>query len=306
MAASGPALDLLQRVQVVPYSVLGQQLVRGEGVVDRAGPPDAGIVFCDPAGLPFIQRTGPGGAGGASGAIYDFLGIRDDDAFPEPVREAVTAVGLAKHHAYPQEEGGPLHCIHTVGPNFNRRCAAAPAVSPRRRPRGPRLSPAARRPAAASSRRDDGSQHSREEAQGELAAAYKNVLCEFHAAASGEGGPTQLRLLPISGGIFAGPFADEIAPLTMDALGAAAAELPREVPPEAGNTRRELRAKPPPSRTGERPYPRACQPAAAPLRLSARRARRLRAGAQDRHGRGGATARRVRQRGGATAKRVRQ
>mmetsp|Transcript_43366 Transcript_43366/g.140658 ORF Transcript_43366/g.140658 Transcript_43366/m.140658 type:complete len:213 (+) Transcript_43366:154-792(+) len=208
MAASGPALDLLQRVQVVPYSVLGQQLVRGEGVVDRADPPDASVVFCDPAGLPFIQRTGPGGAGGASGAIYDFLGIRDDDAFPEPVREAVTTVGLAKHHAYPQEEGGPLHCIHTVGPNFNRR-------------------------------RDDGSQHSREEAQGELAAAYKNVLCEFHAAASGEGGPTQLRLLPISGGIFAGPFADDIAPLTMDALGAAAAELPPAVPQEAGTGHEE-------------------------------------------------------------------
>jgi len=203
--------------------------------VDRAGPPDAGIVFCDPAGLPFIQRTGPGGAGGASGAIYDFLGIRDDDAFPEPVREAVTAVGLAKHHAYPQEEGGPLHCIHTVGPNFNRR-------------------------------RDDGRQHSREEAQEELAAAYKNVLCEFHAAASGEGGPTQLRLLPISGGIFAGPFADEIAPLTMDALGAAAAELPPEVSAHI------------------------LAPASPPLLLCVF----LRAGAQDRHGRGGAAARRVR------------
>ena len=54
---------------------------RGEGVVDRAGPPDAGIVFCDPAGLPFIQRTGPGGAGGASGAVQRLVVGGDDDIF---------------------------------------------------------------------------------------------------------------------------------------------------------------------------------------------------------------------------------
>ena len=63
----------------------------------------------------------------------------------------------------------------------------------------------------------------------ELATAYANVLCEFCAAASAEGGPTELRMLPISGGIFAGPFADEIATLTMDAIGAAAIKLPPEV-----------------------------------------------------------------------------
>ena len=79
---------------------------------------------------------------------------------------------------------------------------------------------------AAASRRDGG--FTREDAREELAAAYRNVLCEFHAAASGEGGPTELRLLPISGGIFAGRFKGEIATLTMDALGAAEALLPRE------------------------------------------------------------------------------
>jgi len=133
------AVLLLQRIEVVPYSVLGQQLVRGEGVIDRAAHPDTGIAFCDPTVLSLVQGAGPGCAGGASGAIYDFLGIRDDNTFPQPVREVATAVGLAKHHAYPQEEGGPLHCIHTVSPNFSRRCAAPPAASPRRRPRRPRL-----------------------------------------------------------------------------------------------------------------------------------------------------------------------
>jgi len=59
----------------------------------------------------------------------------------------------------------------------------------------------------------------------ELAATYRNVLREFAEAASAEGGPSILRLLPISGGIFAGPFQREIAPLTMDALAAAEATL---------------------------------------------------------------------------------
>ena len=212
------AILLLQRIEVVPYSVLGQQLVRGEGVIDRAGHPDTGIAFCDPADVSLVQGAGPGCAGGASGAIYDFLGIRDDNAFPQPVREVATAVGLAKHHAYPQEGGGVLHCIHTIGPNFNCRCALCLIAPPCTGERAPRRS-----------RRDDGSEHSRKGAQEELATAYANVLCEFHAAASAEGGPTELRMLPISGGVFAGPFADEIATLTMDAIGAAAIKLPPEV-----------------------------------------------------------------------------
>jgi hypothetical protein len=59
----------------------------------------------------------------------------------------------------------------------------------------------------------------------ELAGAYCNVLREFAGAASAEDGPSTLRLLPISGGIFAGPFQREIAPLTMDAIAAADATL---------------------------------------------------------------------------------
>jgi hypothetical protein len=114
LAPTAPAA-LLTRLVINPYSVLGQQLVPGQGVVGKAEQPDKSVAFCDPAGLHFIQHDGPSMAGGASGALYSFLGIRDSEAFPAPVRDAVTAVGLAKYHKYSDEH----HCIHTVGPNFN-------------------------------------------------------------------------------------------------------------------------------------------------------------------------------------------
>lgn len=114
LAPAAPAA-LLTRLVIAPYSVLGQQMVPGQGVVTKAEQPGPNVAFCDPAGLQFIQRHGPRMAGGASGALYSFLGIRDSETFPTPVRDAVTNVGLAKYHKYSDEQ----HCIHTVGPNFN-------------------------------------------------------------------------------------------------------------------------------------------------------------------------------------------
>ena len=61
-----------------------------------------------------------------------------------------------------------------------------------------------------------------EEAAAALATAYRNVLREFAAA------PLRvLRLLPVSGGIFAGPYQGDIAALTFDALDAALKMLPQ-------------------------------------------------------------------------------
>jgi len=217
---------LLARMLVVPYSVLGQQMVPGQGVVDMACQPDETIAFCDPAGLPFIQRHGPGMAGGASGALYSFLGIRDDDAFPTPVRDAVEAVGLAKYHKYSET----LHCIHTVGPNFNmsREDGSRHTIEVRSVLPSPSRRALARTPSLPTDR--GLTQAVRplplsQEAQTELAHAYRNVLREFVAAAGVEDGPWTLRLLPISGGIFAGPFQSEIAPLTMAAIAEADASL---------------------------------------------------------------------------------
>eukprot|EP00969_Alexandrium_andersonii_P311490 13763789-Alexandrium_andersonii.AAC.1 len=48
------------------------------------------MAFVDPAGLHHIQTHGPKNAGGAAGYNYQWLGIRDDAAFPEDVRQAIT------------------------------------------------------------------------------------------------------------------------------------------------------------------------------------------------------------------------
>ena len=82
------------------------------------------------------------------------------------------------------------HCIHTVGPKLGH------------------------------------GKYTDNEAVWKLAGAYRNVLSQFvrfavSKAAAGPaptGTPVRLRLLPISGGIFAGEYQQDIAPLTLAAL----------------------------------------------------------------------------------------
>ena len=188
-AAASAAASILPRIRVVEYGVLGTQLVPGSGIVKQAEPPDDFTAFVDPAGLPFIQRAGPGGAGGASGSIYEHIGIRDDDAFPEDVVAAIQNECEAAYHRYETEDGGVHHCIHTVGPMLGY------------------------------------DKYSWEEAAEKLAGAYHNVLSQYISFATSraeaglpEGAAVRLRLLPISGGIFAGEYQKRIAPLTLAAL----------------------------------------------------------------------------------------
>ena len=166
------------RVAVRPFGVLGTALTP-TGIVKAAAVPAPGLPIVDPAGMHHICG-GPRGAGGASGQIYRWLGISEDETFPQPVREGIRAPLQAKLHYY-----GTKACLHVVGPDFNGR----------------------------SCRRD--------EALDELTEAYSAVLREF--AQSRLGG---LRLLPISGGIFAGPFAPELPSLTCSALRRAFDGLP--------------------------------------------------------------------------------
>eukprot|EP00974_Lingulodinium_polyedra_P046566 4462236-Lingulodinium_polyedra.AAC.1 len=53
-------------------------------------PPSDACVIVDPAGLNYI-RQGPSGAGGAAGAVYQWLGIDRHNAFPSDVRSVITA-----------------------------------------------------------------------------------------------------------------------------------------------------------------------------------------------------------------------
>jgi hypothetical protein len=80
----------------------------------KSSPPDPDCLFVDPAGLNFIQRVGPSGAGGASGSIYRHIGIHDAGTFPLKVRMNVRAVGDAYWYVYNRI----YNCCHVVGPNF--------------------------------------------------------------------------------------------------------------------------------------------------------------------------------------------
>mmetsp|Transcript_157894 Transcript_157894/g.483878 ORF Transcript_157894/g.483878 Transcript_157894/m.483878 type:complete len:283 (+) Transcript_157894:56-904(+) len=166
---SPPGARLLAHTKVVPYGVLGSS---NSGTV--AAEPDDRTAFVDPAGLHHIQG-GPGGAGGAAGVIYRWLGISTHPSFPEAVRAAITAPLQAKFHAY--GASGEKKCIHVVGPDFRH------------------------------------GQYTREKAEDELAMAYFNVFKEFRAS-----GLQRLRLLPVSGGIFSGPFGGCLPELTASAL----------------------------------------------------------------------------------------
>ncbi len=180
-------LFVLKRISVVPYSVLGIQLTNTQKIIAVALPPDANCLFVDPAGLQMIQKLGPDAAGGASGAIYSFLDI--SDTFPIAVRKAVRNVGDAYWHKYKvsRKNGEEIfHCCHAVGPNFSE-MLQTPSES---------------------------------EAIIALTRVYKNIFREFIRSRL-----SKLRMLPVSGGIFAGKLRESIPYITFVAISQAILQL---------------------------------------------------------------------------------
>ena len=195
----GDALAYARGIKMVPYGVLGSALLWNGQMNYRAAPlPEAvpGCCIVDPAGLHHIQGpNGTSGAGGAAGDIYKWIELAQ---FPADVVTAVTAVGAAKHHAYTRRsDGAELHVIHAVGPDFRRRglWGADRGEPPFTRP----------------------------EAVAALGTAYANILLQFVGS-----GRRVLRLLPVSGGIFAGPYAGELPVLTLEGLAGGFAQLPEQ------------------------------------------------------------------------------
>ena len=97
-------LELL--MQVIYEGVLGS--IQGLNVATSKR-----SCITDPAGLDYIQRKGPREAGGASGAIYEFINIKTKASFPGRVRKAVDREGAATYQRY-----GVHHVIHAVGPDL--------------------------------------------------------------------------------------------------------------------------------------------------------------------------------------------
>ncbi len=168
---------------LVPHSVLGNRL-RSDGtlVVNAPEPSSDTCAFVDLVGHR-LQKLGPSAGTGTSAAIYRFLGLHTAASFPPEVVAAVAATGEAKAHAYalPGFSGEYATCIHVIGPDFSG---------------------------------DPGGPDTYEAATTSMSRAYVSVLSEF-AASCHEG---TLRLPPIAGGIFAGPWKDSIATLTRDAI----------------------------------------------------------------------------------------
>ena len=175
-------------VAVVDYGVLGMRLMHGPGrnrgdwIRRRGSDPGPIVAIVDPAGLQFIWESGPYLAGGASGALYEWLGIKAWQSFPVQVKYAIKAETHAKLHVYMPAPNyrhrGTAAVIHVAGPDFRPR----PDIT-------------------------------REEAVGVLAKAYCNVLEEFNRS-----GLKSLRLLPISGGILSGHLKAELPSLTAEAV----------------------------------------------------------------------------------------
>jgi hypothetical protein len=140
-------------------------------------------MFVDPAGLQMIQSLGPRAAGGASGAIYTLLNIA---AFPASVRRALCKVGDAYWHTYKvnRDIGTNVYqCCHAIGPNFG--SISSPTQTP--------ISETAALEA--------------------LVHVYTNILRQFIRSRL-----PKLRLLPISSGIFAGPFRNTMASMAFMAI----------------------------------------------------------------------------------------
>lgn len=88
-----------------------QRMATGEERT-TAPEPDAKTAIVDPAGLSFLQ-SGPVGAGGASGAIYRWLGIASDAKFPASVAAAIQDELQAKCNIYKR-----CAVIHVAAPDL--------------------------------------------------------------------------------------------------------------------------------------------------------------------------------------------
>ena len=116
-----PALTFANKIEVVPWGVLGDVMGGAKGpwsTKEVAPKPDATTLIVDPASLNIVRDPyfRPAEAGGAAGAIYRFLGIDSNAAFPADVAAALGGVGDAmyKRYGYPHA----IHVIHVIGPDF--------------------------------------------------------------------------------------------------------------------------------------------------------------------------------------------
>ena len=192
-----------------PYGVLGKQLTKKKAdetnavEIEIAKYPTAdSYAFCDPAGLTYIKdKTDVKDADGASKAIYEFLQIKNkpsgekkiNNSFGENVKTGITKETDAKYAEYTISPDEKVKCIHIVGPDFSTENDTGNMIQ-----------------------YYDDKNEDIIKAIKKLSKAYYNVLIEFILTEA-----PALRLLPISGDIFAGKFKNIMPQITYESLNAA-------------------------------------------------------------------------------------
>ena len=181
----------LSKVEVAPYSVLGTRLSREGKFETITGKPEGSEALVDPAGLPYVSGQSPmKEAGAASGVIYRWLGVND---FPQDVRDGIKRATDAKFHKYDENKSYVFPRIRTENSELKhtKTNRVVHVVGP------------------------DFRQESKDNRSGleTLARAYTNILSE-----TARSQVSSLRLLPVSGGVFAAHFRNDIHFMTWHAL----------------------------------------------------------------------------------------
>lgn len=103
----------IQKIDVVPYGVMGNQMSLQGSLRREASEPDESTAILDPADL-MVLYTNASKATGMSSTIYRWLGLKG--AFPDDVVMSMGKVCDAKHHSYGAD--GSKNVIHVATPDF--------------------------------------------------------------------------------------------------------------------------------------------------------------------------------------------
>lgn len=192
-------LSVFDKITTQPYGILGVDSI---GNTKDAKPIkefwENGAVV-DPAGLNYIQGhlNGPNGAGNSSRAIYIEIGISENLQFPDDVQLGIQQDGDAFLHVYDEKT-----VIHVVGPDARRIRPVTDNVQTNPNPFN----------------------YQEDLFDRVLKDAYKHVFEQFLRSEK-----NHLRLLPISSGVFAGPWATKMPEKTWHAIGLALIELDEDI-----------------------------------------------------------------------------
>jgi hypothetical protein len=192
--------EIFCSIQINPYGILGfkniientnrKPITHDEFV--KGMEPKSNMALVDPAGFYNITSKSHNGASGASGSIYKWLHTNGiENQFPVDVTNAIKYDCDSKQHRYTFNNGNKITIIHTVGPDFTQTIHK--------------------------------SSYLYEDVDypiNKLYLAYTNTFIQFIDSLSDlrKSGTPTLRLLPISGGIFAGSYSDDIPQITMKSL----------------------------------------------------------------------------------------